>query len=169
MDSVSVPSGVDEVRGPERRSTPKRQTLPEKLEHLFATVRPPGGLGRSYTVREIAERAKAAGKPISASHVHQMKIDPSKNPSMKALESVAAAFEVPVVYFFNDENAATIERDLELLAALRSEAVRDVAKRVSGLSPPSLQAIMLMIDQAREWDGLGKWEDDTGGADDAQV
>lgn len=156
LASVDISGGARVAEQP----GPVRRTLPEKLVYLFATVKPPGELGREYTIREVAERATAGGHPISASHVHQLKTDAAKNPSLKALEALAAAFEVSVAYFFNDENAARIERDLELLAALRSSQVREVAKRVDGLSEEALASIMSIIDRAREWDGLGKWEGD---------
>lgn len=136
---------------------PRRDTLPGKLEYLFATVLPPGGLGREYTNREVAERARAAGESISSSYVWQLRTDATKNPTMRSLEALAAAFEVSVAYFFNDETAARIERDLELLSALRDDPVRGVALRASGLSQDSLDAIMTMIDRAREWEGLGEW------------
>lgn len=135
---------------------PRRRTLPEKIEYLFATVRPPGGLGRSYTVREISQRAEAAGHSISHSHIHQLRRDPGRSPTVRALEALAAGFGVSVAYFFNDETAARIEDDLELLAALRDGLVRDVALHAAGLSEASLGSIMQMIDRAREWEGLGE-------------
>ncbi|MGI5126416.1 helix-turn-helix domain-containing protein [Pseudonocardia sp. CA-107938] len=135
--------------------SPRRRTLPEKIEYLFTTVRPPGGMGRTYTVREIAQRAEAAGHAISHSHIHQLRRDPSRSPTVRALEALAAGFGVSVAYFFNDETAARIEEDLELIAALRDGLVRDVALHAAGLSEASLSSIMQMIDRAREWEGLG--------------
>jgi len=139
---------------------PRRRSLPEKIEYLFATVRPPGGLGRNYTVREIAQRAADAGHTISHSHIHQLRKDPAKSPTIRALEALAAGFGISVAYFFNDETAAKIEEDLELLSALRDDQVRDVARHASGLSEASLASIIQMIDRAREWEGLGGVEED---------
>lgn len=137
---------------------PRHRSLPEKIEYLFATVRPPGGLGRSYTVREIAQRAEEAGHSISHSHIHQLRRDPGRSPTVRALEALAAGFGVSVAYFFDDETAARIEEDLGLLAALRDDLVRDVALHAAGLSEASLASIMQMISRAREWEGLGEVE-----------
>lgn len=139
---------------------PSRRTLPQKIEYLFETVLPAGGLGRQYTVRDIAERARGAGMEISHSYIHQLRKDPTKKPTLKAIEALAAGFGVSVAYFFNDETAAKIEYDLELLAALRDDPVRVVALRASGLSQQSLASIMQMIDRAREWEGLGEWNEE---------
>lgn len=159
MGSSGVVDTVDGVDVSEDRR-PSRRTLPEKLEYLFTTVRPPGGLGREYTVREIAQRADAAGVKISHSYIHQLRKDPTKSPTMRAIEALAAGFGVSVAYFFNDDVAAKIEQDLELLAALRDDPVRIVALRASGLSEDSLGSIMQMIDRAREWEGLGEWTEE---------
>lgn len=154
---MAVPAGGG-AGGAEGGGRPVRRTLPEKLEYLFATVRPPGGLGREYTHQEIADRAAEAGEQVSASYVWQLRKDPTKNPTIRSLEALAKAFGIPVAYFFNDETAAAVEANLELIAALRNEHVRGVALAASDLSPESLQAIMQMIDRAREWEGLGTWE-----------
>lgn len=139
---------------------PLHRTSAEKLDHLFKVVKPPGGLGREYTYREIAERAGAAGHPISHSQVHSLRTKPEKVITLKAIESLAAGFDVSVAYFFNDATAAKIERDLPLLAALRDPNIRRLARHAEGLSEESIGSIEQLVDRAREWEGLGTWSDD---------
>jgi len=43
-----------------------------------------------------------------------------------------------------------------MLAALRDAGVRRVALRAAGLSPKSLSAIQVIVEQARELEGLGE-------------
>ncbi|WP_234027743.1 hypothetical protein [Pseudonocardia dioxanivorans] len=130
-------------------------SVPEKVERLFATVKPAGGLGREYTHPEIAERAAAAGYAISPSYVWQLRHNPEKRPTMRSLEALAAAFDVPVAYFLDDDAAIALRDDLALLAALRDPAVRDLAIRAYGLSAETVAALATFADRAREWEGLG--------------
>lgn len=136
---------------------PRYRTLPEKLDYLFATVRPPGQ-NREYTHEEIANLAKTAGESISATYVWSLRTDPTKNPTMRGLAALAAAFNVPAGYFFNDELSRQIEENLGLLAALRRDNVHQVAQAAAGLSDETLQSIMQMITRAREWEGLDAWD-----------
>lgn len=141
----------------------RRRSLPEKLDRLFETVKPPNGYGRQYTYQEVAQLAVANGGPsISASYLHGLRNDPAKNPTRQALQSLSAAFGVSVMYFFDDEIADRLDADLELLVAVRDPDVREMALRAAGLSPTSLGAIAAMIDQAREWEGLGEWDGPAG-------
>jgi transcriptional regulator with XRE-family HTH domain len=161
MARPSTPTRQGEVSGGAARepSQPVRRTLPEKLDHLFASVRPPGQY-REYTHQEIADRAAAAGHSISHSYVHALRRNPDKNPQVRALEAIAAAFGVPVAYFFDDEVAAKLEANLGLIAALDRPEVRGLALAAAELSPETLAAIGRMIQQAREWEGLGAWADE---------
>jgi transcriptional regulator with XRE-family HTH domain len=143
----------------ERPAQPVRRTLPEKLDYLFATVRPPGQY-REYTHEEIAERAKAAGHSISASYVHALRRKEGKSPQLRALEAIAAAFGVPVAYFFNDQVAAQLEQNLELIAALNRPEVRAVAMAAAELSPESIQTLWELVTRVRDLEGLGEWTGD---------
>jgi transcriptional regulator with XRE-family HTH domain len=136
--------------------TPDARSLPEKLDHLFATVRPPGQY-REYTHEEIAERARAAGHSISASYVHALRRKHGKSPQMRALEAIAAAFGVPVAYFLNDDVAAQLEQNLELIAALNRPEVRAVAMAAADLSPESIRTLWELVARVRDLEGLGEW------------
>jgi transcriptional regulator with XRE-family HTH domain len=158
--SVPAPSAADGgAVNKEAQNQPVRRTLPEKLDYLFATVRPPGQY-REYTHEEIAERAKAAGHSISASYVHALRRKHGKSPQLRALEAIAAAFGVPVAYFFNDQVAAQLEQNLELIAALNRPEVRAVAMAAAELSPESIQTLWELVTRVRDLEGLGEWTGD---------
>lgn len=134
-------------------SPPADKALAEKLDRLFRTVHP---RGRSeYTYEEVAEAIRSLGGPtISATYLWQLRKGARDNPTKKHLEAIASFFGVPPSYFFEDETAARIEAELELLAALRDASVRQMALRAFGLSPESLGAIRDMIERVRQLEGL---------------
>jgi transcriptional regulator with XRE-family HTH domain len=156
VEASAASAGDTVSEGP---AQPVARTLPEKLDYLFATVRPPGQY-REYTHEEIAERARAAGHSISASYVHALRRKHGKSPQMRALEAIAAAFGVPVAYFFNDRVAAQLEQNLELIAALNRPEVRAVAMAAAELSPESIQTLWALVARVRDLEGLGEWTDD---------
>lgn len=131
---------------------PPRRTLAEKIDHLFATVRPPKG---EYTHEEVANAIRDAGGPtISATYVWQLRKGLRDNPTKKHVEALAGFFGVPPAYFFDDDAAAQIDAELALLTALRDADVRQVALRASGLSTESLHTIAEMIERVRRLEGL---------------
>ena len=124
------------------RSVP---TLAEKLEALFVAVHP---RGREYTHEEVARGAEALGGPtISATYVWQLRRGMRDNPTKHHLEALAAFFGVPPAYFFDDEASDKIAAELELLAALREEDVRNVALRAASLTPEARAALTQLIEQ----------------------
>lgn len=129
-------------------------SLADKIERLFTIVRPAKG---EYSYEHVAKTIEESGGPtISASYLWQLRKGSRDNPTKKHLEALAGFFGVPPAYFFDDETAARIDAELDLLAALRDTEVRHVALRASGLSTQTLKAITAMIDQARQIEGLDK-------------
>ncbi len=138
-------------------SQPGAQTLAEKLNRLFRTVHP-GDRGE-YSSEEVAEGIAAKGGPtVSATYIWQLRKGLRDNPTKKHLEALADFFGVSPAYFFDDEAAARIEAELDLLAALRDASVRRIALRASGLSTASLSAITEMIEHVRQLEKLPKAE-----------
>ena len=130
----------------------RQRSLAEKLDHLFATVHPAKG---EYTHQQVAVAIEAAGGPtISATYLWQLRNGKRDNPTMRHLEALSAFFGVPPTYFFDDEAAARIDAELELLTSLREASVRQLALRASGLSEVSLGALADMVDSARRLEGL---------------
>jgi len=127
-------------------------TLADKLDHLFATVRPVKG---EYTHEQVATAIEEAGGPtISPTYVWQLRKGLRDNPTKHHLEALAAFFGVPAAYFLDDETAARVNEQLELLAAFRDPNVRRLAVAASGLSEQTLRTVIEMVERARELEGL---------------
>ena len=123
-------------------------TLAEKLEALFRAVHP---RGREYTHEEVARGAEALGGPtISATYVWQLRKGHRDNPTKRHLEALAGFFGVPPAYFFDEESAEQVAAELELLAALRDEDVRQVALRAANMTPGARAALRQLVDQMHE-------------------
>ncbi|MGE0544381.1 MAG: XRE family transcriptional regulator [Dehalococcoidia bacterium] len=130
-----------------------RRTLAERLNHLFNTIHPRDR--GEYSFEEVADAIRARGGPtISATYLWQLRKGLRDNPTKKHLEALADFFGVSPAYFFNEEAAARIDAELELLAALRDASVRQIALRASGLSPQSLSTIAEMIERVRQLERL---------------
>ena len=127
-------------------------SLAAKLDRLFRTVRPPNRV--EYTYEEVATAIRDRGVMISHTYIWQLRKGARDNPTKRHLEALAEFFGVNPAYFLDDEAAQRIDEQLELLAALRDNAVRTVALRAAGLSAPSLEAIHGMIEHARRIEGL---------------
>jgi transcriptional regulator with XRE-family HTH domain len=124
-------------------------TLAEKLNHLFAAVHPAGR--GPYSNEEVAAAIQDRGGPsISGTYIWLLRKGQRDNPTKKHLEALADFFGVPPAYFFDDDTAAQLVAQLDLLAALRDASVREIALRMAELSPDSLDAIRGMIDQVRQ-------------------
>jgi transcriptional regulator with XRE-family HTH domain len=128
-------------------------TLADKLDRLFRTVRPRDG--GEFTFEEVAEGIRRRGGPtVSATYVWQLRKGLRDNPTKKHLEALADFFGVAPSYFFDDGAAVRIDRELQLLAALRDAGVRQLALRARGLSPESLTTIASMIERVRQLEGV---------------
>jgi transcriptional regulator with XRE-family HTH domain len=127
-------------------------TLADKLNRLFRTVHPQGR--DEYTYEEVASAIRERGVMISHTYVWQLRKGARDNPTKRHLEALAEFFGVSAAYFLDDAAAQRIDDQLELLAAFRDNAVRQVALRAAGLSGPSLDAIQGMIEHARTIEGL---------------
>lgn len=152
---------ADETRDP----PPSAEGLAAKLNKLFATMKP--GVDREYTHAEVAKGIADAGGPtISATYVWQLRTGQRDNPTKSHIEALASFFGVSPAYFFDDDRAAEIDRQLGLVAAMRDAGVRSVAMRASGLSPQSIDALLLMVDRVRELEGIHGNQGDRGHEED---
>ncbi len=129
------------------------QTLAAKLQHLFATVRPAGR--GEYSNQEVASAIEAAGgATISATYIWQLRKGLRTNPTINHLEALAGFFGVPVAYFLDEDSAARIDDELELISALRDHGLRSVALRAAPLSPEGVEALRAMVEHVRRLEGL---------------
>ena len=141
--------------GPVNDAGPMRPTtLADKLDYLFRTVRPKGR--GEYTYREVAQAINDApdGTTISASYLWQLRRGDKDNPTIKHIEALAKFFGVPPSYFLDDETTGQITEQLELLAAMRDNDVREIALRASDLSDAALHMIRNVIENTRQIEGL---------------
>lgn len=122
-------------------------TFAARLNHLFARVHPPDR--GPYTTDEVAT---AVG--VSAQAVRYWRQGKRVDPKMGSLQRLAGLFGVPVAYFFDDDVADKLNAELDLLLAMRDQGVRRIALRAAGLSPGSQQAIVEMLAQIRQLEGL---------------
>jgi transcriptional regulator with XRE-family HTH domain len=127
-------------------------TLAERLDRLFRTVHPPHRA--EYTYEEVASAIRERGVMISHTYIWQLRKGARDNPTKRHLEALAEFFGVNAAYFLDDDASRRMDEQLELLAALRDNAIRNVALRAAGLSAPSLEAIHGMIEHARRIEGL---------------
>jgi transcriptional regulator with XRE-family HTH domain len=131
---------------------PAPKTLAEKINHLFTVVHPPG---REYTHEQVATAIEESGGPtISATYLWQLRTGKRDNPTLRHLEALSGFFGVPPSYFFDEDTAARVDDQLELLVALRDDHVRQVAVLANGLSAETLETITTMLERARQLEGL---------------
>lgn len=131
------------------------QAIAQRLEELFETRRAPNG--RPFTDEEIAARAVAAGFDLSRAYVQQLRRGRRTNPTVRALQGVAAAFGVPLSYFFSTvmEDRASEEEALAVLVG--DEALRDIALRSAHLTPEGVQAISGVLKNLEQLPGLTRY------------
>jgi transcriptional regulator with XRE-family HTH domain len=124
---------------------PATSTLADKIDALFRVVRRPNRV--PYSHEEVARACReATGESFSATYLWQLRTGRRDNPTKRHLEALAKFFDVPVGYFFDDEQGAAIAKELELLGALRDAGVRSMALRAVNLSPEGAATISDMID-----------------------
>lgn len=129
-------------------------TLAARLERLFQTVRPRGKA--EHSCEDVAAAVRAGGGPtISGTYVWQLRRGLRDNPTKRHLEALAGFFGVSPAYFLDDEAAARIDAELDLLVALREAPVKQIALRSVGLSAESLSTITDVIERVRILEGLG--------------
>lgn len=137
-----------------------------RLNHLFDTCPHPSG--RQLTNQEVADRtlrqAADSGDPasgVSASLIQKLRSGAKDNPTASTLKALAKAFGVRASYFIDDEpapgpapSAPAAPEDLERL--VKDAAVRNLALRADGLSQATLETIAILIERARDLEGLGE-------------
>lgn len=90
------------------------------------------------------------GVPISHTYIWQLRTGRRDNPTVQHLTALAGYFGVPVAYFLDDELAARVDSQLELLRSLRAAGVTEIALRAADVSPRGREAISEAIRQVWE-------------------
>lgn len=120
-------------------------TLAERIEYLFQQMHP--GSRGPFTIEEVVEGIRTQGGPtISYNFLHALRRGTRDNPTKQHLEALATWFHVPVAYFFDDEVATRVRSQIKVLAAMRNNAIRNIALRASELTPEGLDALADILD-----------------------
>lgn len=128
-------------------------TFAEHLSRLFATVYPSGR--GPYTLLEVCQAIDQEGVvSVSPSYLSQLRAGQKANPAASTVAAIARFFRVSTDYFFDDELADRVNRDIDYLAVLRDAGVRSIAERSLGLTPDSRETVASLIESLRRAEGL---------------
>jgi len=122
--------------------------LARKLNILLDTAE---AEGRKITFNDVRDAMSAAGTPLSRARWHYMRS--GTGPAVKKaelLQNLARFFGVSENYLTDgdEELPPRVEAQLELLASMRANKVRNFAARqLDGLSPETLLQIRDLIDE----------------------
>lgn len=142
----------DEIMAPE---TPPggHPTLAEKIDRVIRVMRIRDR--RDYSYKDLAAAIRArGGASISTTYLWELHTGAKDNPQKKTLETLADFFDVPVMYFFDTDEAIHLYEQLDSLPIALDANVRKIALRAAELSPDTLRAIGQIIEQARQIEGL---------------
>lgn len=126
--------------------------LADRLNALFARVPQPGST-HLYSNERAAKELSAKGVKVTGTHLSLLRSGKRNNPSARLLAAIADLFDVPLTYFFDEHQAATINAELDLLAGLRDTQVRGILARAAGLSDSGRASLGAILDQIRQMEG----------------
>jgi transcriptional regulator with XRE-family HTH domain len=127
------------------------RSFADRLTRLIATVHPPDR--KPYSYREIAQGvADMTGVSMSATHVQQLAVGARRDPKRSHIQALCQFFGVPVTYFFDDEVAEQIDRQVDDVVAWRDTEARAMAQRAMQLSPRDRDTVSALMDQLTSYD-----------------
>lgn len=127
--------------------------LGQRLDRLFKVTRAPSG--RLWTNPEMAAQLSTHGIQVTAAYLSMLRHGKRENPSLEVITGVAAVFGVPTAYFYDAETADRIERDMQLIVAVRRAGLAHIVLRAAGLSEIGRREIGVIIEAFRRIEGLG--------------
>ncbi|MFI6218539.1 transcriptional regulator [Nocardia vulneris] len=110
--------------------------------------------GRLLTNREVAEMATAAGYPMSASYLSQLRSGARDNPSSTVLSGLARIFHACPDPAPTLVGAAAAARDVQVIAAVMDTRLRRLLSLTNGLSEPACDILITFSDKLRRVEGL---------------
>lgn len=114
-----------------------RDSVPDKMDYLFKTIRRPDG--REYTYDDV-ERGTAGA--VSRSYVWKLRHGRNRNPSLVVIEALGQFFDVPVTYFFESAQNPDDARVAAAVAGLiRQPGLRKLVEEAQGLGPEKLAVV----------------------------
>lgn len=141
-----------------------RLTLAHKINRLFE-LHPRSGKPPSNEEVAAAINAQDGPSTISASYLWLLRSGKRDNPTAHHLQALAQHFGVSPAYFFDDAAASQIEKEMDLILAMRDSGVKQLALRAAGLRPEVVAALTVMAEQARMMEGLGEVVEDVEGGE----
>ena len=121
-----------------------------KLDRLFRRVRSVAGQAEPSYMAVAEAIRRDQGVPISHTYIWQLRTGRRDNPTVQHLTALARYFGVPVAYFLDDEQAARIDDQLDLLRALADAGVTELALRAADVSPAGRATISELIREVWE-------------------
>jgi transcriptional regulator with XRE-family HTH domain len=120
-----------------------RDSISEKIDHLFRTVRRDDN--REFTYDDVERGTQGQ---VSRSYVWKLRHGRNRNPSLDVIESLSEFFSVPPAYFFGQsiEGDARAQELAETAALFKDPAARLVAECARGLSAASLEAVVNLLE-----------------------
>jgi len=128
------------------RPQPSATDIGATLTQLMRVLRP-GGV--EQTDRTVAE---AVG--VSEQYIGMLRRGERRNPHIELLGRIADHFAVDVEIFRDSKRGASINAELDGIAALRDLKIKNLMLRANGLSPKSLDLAAELIEHLRELEGL---------------
>jgi len=155
-DAPDLPPSAAEPTWENKPPLAGAPTLAQKLDHLFQTVHEPGRgpYSNDHVAREISEKF---GVKITGQYLFYLRNGQRDNISVDKLRAIARFFGIGLHYFDDDEYAARVDADLQLLASLREAGASPMLMRAADLarlSESSREAIVTMISKALQFEGL---------------
>ncbi|AMU77709.1 Helix-turn-helix protein [Mycobacteroides abscessus subsp. massiliense] len=130
----------------------RHESLAAKLTKLYEVMSPAGEPPSDATIADgILEKT---GVQMSAPYLCLLRTGKRTNPTVQNVQAIAEYFGVPASYLIDTGADAAIESELRLVKAMRDNGVRDIAARLSGLTPESIGNLAGIVDRLRELENL---------------
>jgi transcriptional regulator with XRE-family HTH domain len=127
--------------------------LAERLNDLFARV-PRPGTTQPYSNEAAGAELSAAGVSVTGVYLSMLRSGRANNPSARLLAAIASFFGVPISYFFDEDEAASIRDQLDTLAGLRDARIQGIMTRTQGMSEAGIASLAGIVDHIRRIEGL---------------
>ena len=114
------------------------QFIGAKVDHLFRTIRSPGGADYSYE-----DVSRATG--ISASYLHRLRNNKISNPGRDVIDALSTFFGVRVDYWFSPTTYVTEDDQRHAQLAIAHRKLDEVA-----YTPEQIRFIVQMLEHLRE-------------------
>ena len=116
----------------------------QRMRYLFENHVSPS-TNEPLTGKEISQRAAELGYNLSTSYILSLRNGSKTNPSLEALEALAAVFGVEINYFFTADASTKAHKpsaaEEALAAAMRNESVRDIALNAARMTPQTQRTL----------------------------